>query len=535
VIALAVAFGIVAITGAAWAGKAFLWGGRHNAGAEGLMPQRLAVLYFSDLSPGNRLGYLADGLTESLIDRLSDIPVLDVVSRDGVRVFRGKDVSTDSVGRALGVGSVLRGSVDSDAGKVRVTVRLVDAGSDADIDRKSFAIDTTQMKSAQAAVAAQVVDFLRQRLGDEVRLRADRTATNSSQAWTLVERANKLRKDADSLGLAGARDATLATLSQADSMLVTAATFDDRWAKIPTMRARVMYARARQFTAAPADLIAAVDTGVVRADDALKLQPNSADALQVRGDLQFFRYARRVDSDERTSNRLLSGAEADLTHAVDLNKDQADAWATLSELYYDRQNIQSANIAALNAFRADAYLSSARRILIRLFWTSHDLEQFPEALKWCNEGRRRYPTDAFINSCRLWMYTTRLAKPDVDSAWIYKKQYVALSPADGRVTADKMGDILVAGALARAGLPDSARHVLLRARATPQQDPDRELEGNEAVMRVILGDQDEAVRLIADYLTVHPAHRKGFATRVSPWWRDLQSNPKFRQLIAGAR
>jgi len=539
VIGLAVAFGIVAITGAAWAGKAFLWDPRHNGaaggGTAGLMSQRVAVLYFSDLSPGNRLGYLADGLTESLIDRLSDIPVLDVVSRDGVRVFRGKDVPTDSVGRALGVGSVLRGSVDSDAGKIRVTVRLVDAGSDADIDRKSFAIDTAQMASAQGALAAQVVDFLRQRLGDEVRLRADRGATTSSQAWTLVERANKLRKDADSLGAAGARDSTLATLSRADSTLVMAQEFDDRWARIPTMRARVMYARARQFTAAPADLIAAVDTGIVRADEALKLQPNSADALQVRGDLQFFRYARRVDTDERTSNGLLSGAEADLTHAVDLNKDQADAWATLSELYYDRQNIQSANIAALNAFRADAYLSSARRILIRLFWTSHDLEQFPEALKWCNEGRRRYPTDAFINSCRLWMYTTRLAKPDVDSAWIYKKQYVALAPADGRVTADKMGDILVAGALARAGLKDSSRHVLLRARATPEQDPDRELEGNEAVIRVILGDQDEAVRLIADYLTVHPAHRKGFATRVSPWWRDLQTNPKFRQLIAGAR
>jgi len=348
VIALVVAFGVFAITGAAWAGKAFLWGARPGgatAGAGGLNPQRLAVLYFSDLSPGNRLGYLADGLSESLIDRLSSIPVLDVVSRDGVRVFRGKDVSADSVGRVLGVGSVLRGSVDSDAGKIRVTVRLVDAGSDADIDRKSFPIDTTQMASAQSAVAAQVVDFLRQRLGDEVRLRADRTATTSSQAWTLVERANKLRKDADSLGAAGARDATLATLSRADSMLTTAATFDDRWAKIPTLRARVMYARARQLAAAPADLIAAVDTGVARADEALKLQPNSAEALQVRGDLQFFRYARRVDSDERTSNRLLSAAEADLTHAVDLNKDQADAWATLSELYYDRQNIQSAHCA----------------------------------------------------------------------------------------------------------------------------------------------------------------------------------------------
>jgi TolB-like protein len=538
VIAVAVALGILVVTGAAWAGKA-LWGARRNgvatAGAGALMPQRLAVLYLDDLTPDKRLGFVADGLTESLIDRLSSIPVLDVVSKGGVRTFRGKEVSADSVGRALGVGSVLRGSVDSDGGKLRVNVRLVDGGSDADIDRKSFTIDTTQMALAQAALAAQVVDFLRQRLGDEVRLRADRSATTSSQAWTLVERANKLRKDADSLAGAGSRDAVLATLSGADSMLAAAATLDDQWPKIPTMRAAVMYSRARQLAAAPPALIAAVDTGVAHAGDALKLQPNSADALQVRGDLQFFRYARRVDSDQRTSDRLLSAAEADLTRAVDLNKDQADAWATLSELYYDRQDVQRANIAALNAYRADAYLSSARRILIRLFWTSHDLEQFPEALRWCNEGRRRYPTDAFINSCRLWMYTTRLARPDVDSAWIYKKQYVALSPADARLTADKMGDILVAGALARAGLPDSARHVLLKARATPEQDPDRELEGNEAVIRVVLGDQDEAVRLIADYLTVHPAHRKGFATRVSPWWRDLQSNPKFKQLIAGAR
>src|SRR4026209_1742183 len=98
-----------------------------------------------------------------------------------------------------------------------------------------------------------------------------------------------------------------------------------------------------------------------------------------------------------------------------------------------------------------------------------------------------------------------------------------------------MADILVAGALARAQLPDSARHVLLRARATPEEDPSRELEGTEAVIRVILGDQDEAVRLIADYLGVNPGHRKGFATRTGWWWRDLQGNPKFKALIAGAR
>jgi eukaryotic-like serine/threonine-protein kinase len=495
---------------------------------------KVAVMYFGD-DTNKGMQYFADGLTESLIERLSSISALDVISKDGVRQFRGRDVLPDSVGRVLQVGSVVRGSIEPHGKNVRLTVRLVDAPTNVDIARESFDLDPTNIGAAEAQVASHVVDFLRERLGAEVQLRNDRTEARSPEAWILVERANKSRKDADSLALAGARDAALSTLTRADSMLASAAKLDENWARIPTLRAATMYSRARQLTASPAELIAAVDSGVADANEALTIQPNNPEALQVRGSLQFFRYARRVDSDERTSNRLLAEAEADLTRAVDLDRDQAEAWATLSELHYDRQNIQAANIDALNAYRADAYLSSARRILIRLFWTSHDLEQFPEAMRWCNEGRRRYPTDPFINSCRLWMYTTRLAKPDVDSAWIYKKQYIALSPEADRANADKMGDILVAGALARAGLADSARHVLVRARATPAQDPDRELEGNEAVMRVILGDQDEAVRLLADYLTVHPAHRKGFATRVSPWWRDLQSNPKFKQLIAGAR
>ena len=539
VIAFVVALGVVAITGAAWAGRAFLWGpqrsGVTSAGARDLMAQRVAVLYFNDLSPGQRLGYLADGLTESLIDRLSSIPVLDVVSRDGVRMFRGKDVSGDSVGRALGVGSVLRGSVDSEEGKIRVTVRLVDAGSDADIDRKSFAIDTMQMASAQSALAAQVVDFLRQRLGDEVRLRAERTETTSSQAWTLVERANKLRKDADSLGAAGAGDAAMTSLVRADSLLSATERLDDRWAKVPALRAAAFYARARQPGFNPAALPAVIDSGVMLADRALKLQPNNPDAFEVKGELKLLRYAKRVDTDPNAIDRLLPAAESDLTRAVDLNKDQAGAWVALSSLYYAKPDIQAANIAALNAYRADAYLSSARQVLKRLFWTSHDLEQFPEALKWCNEGRRRFPTDPDFTSCRLWMYTTRLERPAIDSVWSYRNRYVALLPAQQRAYAQRMGDILSAGALARAGLADSARRVLMRARATPAEDPTRELEGNEAVMRVILGDHDEAIRLIKDYLTVNPAHRKGFATRVSPWWRDLQSNSKFKQLIAGAR
>jgi tetratricopeptide (TPR) repeat protein len=224
-----------------------------------------------------------------------------------------------------------------------------------------------------------------------------------------------------------------------------------------------------------------------------------------------------------------------LQKSVDVNPHQASAWAALSSVDYKKPDIQAANADARRAYDEDAYLSSAKLILNRIFWTSHDLEQYPEALRWCDEGKRRFPTDRFFTECRLWMYTTGNETPNVDSAWAYAKTYVDMTPTAERPTAIKMSRILVAGALVYANLPDSARHVLVSARATRAEDPTRELEGLEAVMRVKLGDKAEAVRLIADYLTVNPDHRAGFAKRVGPWWRDLQDYPRFKALLAGAR
>ena len=132
------------------------------------------------------------------------------------------------------------------------------------------------------------------------------------------------------------------------------------------------------------------------------------------------------------------------------------------------------------------------------------------------------------------MFTTRMPQ-DRDSAWIYQRRYVALNNPAAREFADRFSRVLVAGALARDNLPDSARRVLLAARATPALDPRREIAGYEAMVRVILGDYDEAVDLLDSYLAANPEHRKGFGSRVSPWWRDIQSFPRFKRLLATAR
>ena len=97
----------------------------------GPAPSSIAVLYFEDLSPDGSLEYVAAGLTEGLIDKLSRVPGLSVVSRNGMARYRGTDISRDSIARALDTGSLVAGGVERVRERLRVTVRLVDGLSGA--------------------------------------------------------------------------------------------------------------------------------------------------------------------------------------------------------------------------------------------------------------------------------------------------------------------------------------------------------------------------------------------------------------------
>ena len=64
-------------------------------------------------------------------------------------------------------------------------------------------------------------------------------------------------------------------------------------------------------------------------------------------------------------------------------------------------------------------------------------------------------------------------------------------------------------------------------------DPTLELAGYEAWVRAQLGDKDDALRLLREYLVANPRHREGFRKRVHWWWRPLQNDPRFKVLIGG--
>jgi tetratricopeptide (TPR) repeat protein len=226
-------------------------------------------------------------------------------------------------------------------------------------------------------------------------------------------------------------------------------------------------------------------------------------------------------------------AENDLRQAIAINPSQGRALYILSTIAYVHQDVPEANNLAQRAYEADAYLTAAPAILLELYITSYDLGAFAPAQKWCDRLKLRFPQNPNAGRCQLWIMTTRIASKDPDEAWRRAAEYVRLAPAQQKEYTKREAQIVVAQVLNRAGMPDSARRVLVRARTNdPAIDPRGELVGYEAFVRAQLGDKKEAVDLLQKYLTEHPEHRGGFAKANAWWWQPIQNDPRFKNLIA---
>ncbi|MDB5610399.1 MAG: serine/threonine protein kinase, partial [Bradyrhizobium sp.] len=125
----------------------------------------IAVLPFTDLSPGGDQAYFSDGLSEELINHLSRVHGLMVVARSSAFQFKGKNVDVRDVGRKLGVANVLEGSVRRDGHHVRITAALTKADDGFQLwsqtyDRKVDDIFAVQDEIARAATEALQLKLL---------------------------------------------------------------------------------------------------------------------------------------------------------------------------------------------------------------------------------------------------------------------------------------------------------------------------------------------------------------------------------------
>jgi adenylate cyclase len=147
------------------------WNEGERTGISELEARRIAVLPFASLSPDPNDEYFADGLTEELIDRLSQLRELEVIARTSVMNYKRKEKNASQIGRELRAGSLVEGSVRKAGNRIRVTAQLINSSTEGHLWSSSYDRNLDDVFAVQSDIAQRVADSMKVKLlEDEVAL-----------------------------------------------------------------------------------------------------------------------------------------------------------------------------------------------------------------------------------------------------------------------------------------------------------------------------------------------------------------------------
>jgi len=148
----------------------------------------IAVMPFVNINQDPATEYLSDGLTDSLINRLSRFPTLVVPAHSSVFRYKGKSANAQAIGRELGVESVLTGRVNQDADRLMIEVTMLDTKSNEAIWTQQYQGQSFQLQAIQQEVITDLV--WRLGLATPAEERFPKRNTNDDEAYRLYLRGN---------------------------------------------------------------------------------------------------------------------------------------------------------------------------------------------------------------------------------------------------------------------------------------------------------------------------------------------------------
>jgi len=517
---------------------AVLWSWTSSGRAPSSVPadastMRLAVLPLDARGTAGDLGPLADYLHGRLIEGLSAVSRtadredhLRVISRAGVLPFVEARVRLDSLARALDVGLIVGGSIESSTGGYRVHVELIDPMSGEVLGDTTRIVAVDEEAGLVDELSDAALQLLRRQIGSLIEERQRRSGTQSREAFRLVVEGE--RASAESFralrarNLEGARNA----LEFADSVYARAEALDPRWVEPIARRGWLAdhWARLEAAEGRPRSR-AVYESGLAHAERALSLRAGDYTALQLRG---FIRSVLAdLTSDPDSLARLRTNAEADLRAAVRLNPLPATALRRLSELLAGEGRLEEALEIGERSYLEDPYQETTPQSVFRLFEYSLRLGRDSTSARWCGQGATIFPT-AMFEDCRLsLMAWTDLQPPSPDSAWASVARELDAYPQPLHRRLEPRLHGMVAAVLARAGRPDSARAVVVRAEATDPATSGMALTA--AGVHLLLGDTAAALTRVESLLDANPSMRDVLPG--APELRGLRGNPSFLALL----
>jgi serine/threonine protein kinase/Flp pilus assembly protein TadD len=165
----------------------------------------IAVLPFNNVGADPNTEYLSDGITESLIDNLSQLPRLTVMSRNSVLRYRGKEIDAQTAGHTLKVQAVLAGRVIQRGNDLSIDAELVNVENNSHIWGASYNRKVADLLAIQQEITKDISDELRRKLSGEDEKQLAKRLTTNPEAYQLYLKgryfAEKLTKEGVDKGI----------------------------------------------------------------------------------------------------------------------------------------------------------------------------------------------------------------------------------------------------------------------------------------------------------------------------------------------
>ncbi|MBI4168422.1 MAG: protein kinase [Acidobacteria bacterium] len=152
----------------------------------------IAILPFENMSADKENEYFSDGITEELINALVKVQGLKVPARTSVFALKGKDLSIQEIGRTLGVGTVLEGSVRKSGDRIRITAQLINVADGYHLWSERYDREMKDVFAVQDEISQNIVRALRVTLSPREERAIRGTPTSDTQAYDYYLRGRRV-------------------------------------------------------------------------------------------------------------------------------------------------------------------------------------------------------------------------------------------------------------------------------------------------------------------------------------------------------
>ena len=539
----------------------------------------IAVLPFQNLSDEKENAYFADGVQDDVLTNLSKIGDLKVISRMSVMSYRGDGArNAREIGKALGVGTLLEGSVRRMGNRVRVSVQLIDAENDRHLWAEDYDRDLTDVFAIQTDLARKIASALQAKLSPNENARLDRQPTKDSDAYLLYVQAHDYANRPDRL-----RETSLKAEELYEQTIKLDPNFALAFAGLSIVESWMYHSY--EPTAARRE------KARLNANEALRLQPDLPEGHLALGYSYYYGdrdYERALNEFEIAKRDLPN--EADAYSAIAAIQRRQGKWAESNANFEKSASLDPKNASvlfnlALN-YMAQRDFETADKLFDRAIavdphsFAAHGMKS-AMAISWKGDigfaenqlslVPQEFDPDGLVTSARIWVLTLQrkfaealqlvqqfrgetLMVPErgpcpkaalEGSLYLYlgekEKAHAAFERA--RIVAERLvrdapdnpdRHIQLADALAGLGKKEDAINEGKKAVELLPESQDA-FDGPEATAALAeiygwVGEHDEAFRLLDHLLTV-PNGLTVPTIKIDPVWDPLRKDPRFQALI----